>query len=260
MVQASLLLAGRHLRHIPRVPEKLAEATIMPVVFIVIFVYVFGSAIELPGGVDYHEFLISGLFANSMTQSVEGLAISVAEDKKSGLIDRLRVLPISRVSILAGTNVAQLVDNLVALVTLTGLGLVVGWQPHGSPLEIAAAIGLLLLWAFALSWVGTLVGLLVRDGATANTLMFATIFPIMFISGIFVPVGGMPDALRVIGEWSPLAAVAEAARSLFHNATPPVPDVWPLQHPVMATVLWSVIFTVVFAPLAVRRFRRMSST
>jgi ABC-2 type transport system permease protein len=257
MLRESMLLAGRSLTHIKRVPEKLADATIMPVVFIFTFAYVFGSAIDVPGGGSYHEFLIGGMFAQAAFQPLMSLSVGMAEDVRSGIVDRLRALPISRASFLVGRNFADLAERMLGLVVFMLLGVIVGWRVHGSLAEFIGAFALVNLLAFSISWLGTWVGLVVRDGESAQALTFLCFFPVMFLSGIFVPVGGMPAVLRTIGEWSPLTAAATATRRLFHNPVPPVGDVWPLHHPVLTTLLWSAALTAAFAPLAVRRYARM---
>jgi ABC-2 type transport system permease protein len=249
------LLAGRSLRHIPRVPEKLADVTVQPVIFVLLFAFVFGSAISVPGGGNYREYLIGGMFAQGMLGPLLGIAVGMAEDVHSGLVDRLRALPISRISVLAGRALSEIAQIGLGLAVFTTCGLVVGWAPHGTVLETAAAYGLLVLWAFAGVWIGTWLGLVVRDGETAQTIGFTVFFPIMFLSAIFVPIDGLPTPLRQIAEWNPLSAVATATRELFHNPSPSIADVWPLDHPILATVLWSVGLLAVFVPLAVRRYR-----
>jgi ABC-2 type transport system permease protein len=252
------LLAGRSLRHIPRVPEKLADVTIQPIIFVTLFAYVFGSAISVPGGGNYREYLIAGMFAQGMIGPLMGIAVGVSEDVRSGLVDRLRALPISRISVLAGRALAELAQALLGVAVFTAIGLVVGWAPHGSVADTVAAYALLMLWTFAGVWVGILFGLLVRDGETAQALGFTVLFPLMFLSAVFVPIGGLPTPLRQIAEWNPLSAVATAARQLFHNPEPHLLDAWPLRHPALTTVLWSVAIIALCAPLAVRRYRRMA--
>lgn len=250
------LLAGRSLRHIPRIPEKAFGAVILPVVFVVMFSYVFGSAITIPGG-DYHSYLVSGIFAQSMIGTVPGIAVGVASDIRSGLMDRLRTLPISRASVIAGRTIAEMAELAGGIVVVAVCGLIVGWEPHGSVLETAAAFGLLLLAAFAVTWAGTYLGLLVRDPDGADGIAMAFIFPLMFLSGIFVPVAGLPTPLRQFAEINPLTSLATAMRDLFHVPTGPLPDVWTLQHPVLATLGWVVVLMGIFGPLAVRRYQRM---
>ena len=250
------LLAGRSLRHIPRIPEKAFGAVMLPLVFVLLFAYVFGSAIAIPGG-DYHAYLVSGIFAQSMIGTVPGIAVGMASDIRSGLIDRLRTLPISRTSVVAGRTIAELVELIAGMVVVAICGLAVGWAPHGTVLETLGAFGLLLLFAFAVTWAGMFLGLVVRDPDGADGIAMTFIFPAMFLSGIFVPVAGLPSPLRQIAEINPLTALATAVRELFGVATGPLPDVWTLQHPVATSLLWAAAIMAVFIPLAVRRYQRM---
>src|ERR1044071_7528273 len=203
------LLAGRSLRHIPRIPEKAFGAVLLPLVFVLLFAYVFGSAISIPGG-DYHSYLVSGIFAQSMIGTIPGIAVGVASEIRSGLMDRLRTLPISRGSVIAGRTVAELVELIGGMAVVALCGLIVGWGPHGSVLDTLGAFGRLLLMAFAVTWAGVWVGLMVRDPDGADGIAMAVIFPMMFLSGIFVPVAGLPDGLRQIAELNPLTALATA--------------------------------------------------
>jgi len=250
------LLAGRSLRHIPRIPEKAFGAVLMPLVFVLLFAYVFGSAIEVPGG-DYHAYLVSGIFAQTMIGTLPGIAVGVASDIRSGLMDRLRTLPIAGGSVIAGRTVAELVELCAGVVVVALCGLVVGWAPHGSVLDTFAAFGLLLLMAFAMTWAGMWVGLKVRDPDGADGIVMAIIFPAMFLSGIFVPVAGLPDGLRQIAELNPLTALATALRQLFGSPTGPLPDVFTLQHPVITSLLWAALLMAIFVPLSIRRYQRM---
>jgi ABC-2 type transport system permease protein len=250
------LLAGRSLRHIPRIPEKAFGAVLLPLVFVLLFAYVFGSAIHIPGG-DYHSYLVSGIFAQSMIGTLPGIAVGVASDIRSGLMDRLRTLPIARGSVIAGRTVAELVELSGGVVVVALCGLIVGWAPHGSVLETAGAFALLLFMAFAVTWAGVWVGLMVRDPDGADGIVMSIIFPMMFLSGIFVPVAGLPDGLRQIAEINPLTSLATATRELFGSPTGPLPDVFPLQHPVLASPGWAIVLMAVFIPLSVRRYKRM---
>jgi ABC-2 type transport system permease protein len=250
-------LAGRSLRHIPRIPEKALGAVLLPLVFVLLFAYVFGSAIRVPGGGDYHSYLVSGIFAQTMIGTVPGIAVGVASDIRSGLMDRLRTLPISRGSVIAGRTVAELVELVGGMAVVALCGLIVGWAPHGSVLETLAAFGLLLLMAFAVTWAGVWVGLMVRDPDGADGIAMAVIFPAMFLSGIFVPVAGLPDGLRQIAEFNPLTSLATAVRQLFDSPVGPVPDVFTLQHPVITSLGWAAALMAIFVPLSIRRYQRM---
>ncbi|MBE2314721.1 ABC transporter permease [Solirubrobacter sp. CPCC 204708] len=251
------LLAGRSLRHIPRIPEKLFGGLLMPIVFVLLFAYVFGSAIAVPGGGDYHDYLVSGIFAQSMIGTIPGISVGVASDIRSGLMDRLRALPIARASVIAGRTIAELVELCAGLVVVVICGLIVGWAPHGTILETLAAFALLIVTAFGVTWVGVWIGLMVRDPDGADGIALSIIFPLMFLSGIFVPVEGLPDGLRQVAEWNPLTALATACRELFGSPTGDVPDVWPLQHPVLASLAWAALLTAIFVPLSVRRYQRL---
>jgi ABC transporter DrrB family efflux protein len=250
------LLAGRSLRHIPRIPEKALGAVLLPLVFVLLFAYVFGSAIHIPGG-DYHSYLVSGIFAQSMIGTLPGIAVGVASDIRSGLMDRLKTLPIARGSVIAGRTIAEMVELMAGTAVVALCGLLVGWEPHGTVLETMAAFGLLWLMAFAVTWAGVFLGLLVRDPDGADGIAMTIIFPAMFLSGIFVPVAGLPTPLREIAEINPLTSLATAVRELFGSATGPLPDVFTLQHPVITSLLWAAAFLAIFAPLAVRRYQRM---
>ncbi|MDA0182469.1 ABC transporter permease [Solirubrobacter phytolaccae] len=251
------LLSGRSLRHIPRIPEKVFGTLLMPLVFVLLFAYVFGSAIDVPGGGDYHEYLVSGIFAQAMIGTIPGIAVGVASDIRSGLMDRLRALPISRGSVVAGRTVAELVELIAGTLVTVACGLIVGWAPHGSVLETLGAFGLLIVMAFAVTWAGVWLGLMVRDPDGADGIAMSIIFPMMFLSGIFVPVGGLPDGLRQIAEWNPVTALATACRDLFGSPTGIVPDVWPLQHPILASLAWAAALLAIFVPLSVRRYRSL---
>ncbi len=255
----TLLLAERSLRHIPRVPEKLADATIMPIVFIFTFAYVFGSAITIPGGGSYREYLLGGMFAQGAIQPLQGLAVGVAEDIRTGIVDRLRALPIGRAAFLTGRNLADLAERVLGSLVFVPLALIVGWRVHTGPGDVIAAFGLIQLLAFSFSWIGTWVGLIARSGEGAQQMLFIAVFPLMFVSGIFVPTTGMPTVLRWIAEYNPLSSAATATRQLFGNPVGQVPDVWPQQHAVVATIGWSLLFIALFGPLAIRRYRRLAN-
>ena len=206
----------------------------------------FGSAITIPGGGDYHAYLVSGIFAQSMMGTVPGIAVGVASDIRSGLMDRLRTLPIARGSVIAGRTIAEMVELAGGIVAVAICGLIVGWAPHGSVLETAGAFGLLLLAAFAVTWAGTYLGLLVRDPDGADGIAMAFIFPLMFLSRD-LRAGRRPAVgLREFAEINPLTSLATAMRELFHCPTGPLPDVWTLQHPILTTLGWVVVLMGVF--------------
>jgi ABC-2 type transport system permease protein len=172
-------------------------------------------------------------------------------------MDRLRALPIARGSVIAGRTVAELVELSAGMVVIAVCGLIVGWAPHGSIADTLGAFGLLLLVAFAVTWAGMWIGLMVRDPDGADGIAMTVIFPMMFLSGIFVPVAGLPDGLRQIAEFNPLTTLATATRQLFGSPTGPIPDVWMLQHPVWASLGWAALLMGIFVPLSIRRYKRM---
>jgi ABC-2 type transport system permease protein len=255
----SLLLAGRILRYIPRAPEQLADVTVMPVVMIVLFGFIFGSAIHLPGTVNYRDYLIPGMFTGAMLGTLSGLMVAVAGDARSPYADRLRSLPIRPVAILLGRLIAELATSILGLAVLVIAGYVAGWRPHATGAGFAAAMGLLIVWSFASSWLGCLLGLLVRDAESAGAIGSVVIFPLMLLSGNFVPAGSMPLPLRLIASWNPMTATSTAVRDLLHNPAPGVPHLWMLAHPVPATLLFSAALVAICAPLALRRFAALTS-
>jgi ABC-2 type transport system permease protein len=256
-VKNTLVLTRRSIARIAREPEQLLDVTIQPVIFVLLFTYVFGSAIVLPGGGNYHEYLIGGMFGMSMAGTAPGTAVGISTDMKSGLIDRFRSLPISRSAVLAGRVVSDLGTQVIGVVVLIVTGLAVGWGIHNGLSDALAAIGLSLLIAFAMTWAGACAGMLLANPEAAQAMGFIVFFPLAFISNAFVPTQGMPGWLQTVANWNPLSAVAASCRSLFGNPNPAASiSAWPMQHPELATVLWSVGLIVVFAPLAVRLYRR----
>jgi ABC transporter DrrB family efflux protein len=258
-VADGLVIAWRTLKRVPRIPELAVFAILQSIMFVVLFAFVFGGAIPLPGGGSYREYLIAGMFAQGMFGPVMGIAVGMAEDVRTGIVDRLRALPISRVAVLAGRALSELAQVVLGLAVFTACGLVVGWEPHGTVLDMVAAYALLVLWAFAGVWIGTLLGMVVRSAEAAQTVGFTVLFPMMFLSAIFVPIAGLPTPLKQVAEWNPLSAVAGAMRELFHNPSPVVSEAWPLVHPIAATIMWSAGLIAVCVPLAVRRYRRLAS-
>jgi ABC-2 type transport system permease protein len=255
----AFVLARRGVARIVREPSQLLDVTVQPVIFVLLFVYVFGSAITLPGGGDYHEYLIGGMFGMALVGTAQGTAVGVSNDMATGLIDRFRSLPIARSAVLAGRVLADLLTEVIAIVVLVITGLAVGWGIHNGIADALLAFGLCLLIAFAMTWVGACAGMLVKNPEAAQAAGFIFFLPLVFVSNTFVPTQGMPAWLRVVANWNPVSAVASACRDLFGNPNPSS-DVaaWPMQHPVLATIVWSVGLIAVFAPLAVHSYRRKS--
>jgi ABC-2 type transport system permease protein len=252
------VIARRGLLHMRRQPEALSDATIQPVMFVLLFAFVFGGAISVPGGGSYKEFLMGGIFAQTIVFGCFGVALALSNDRNNGAIDRFHSLPIQRSSVLAGHAVANLIRSLLPIGFMTVTGFVVGWRIHSGPLDILAAYGLMLAFSFAMIWVGVLLGSLVPTPEGVQGVAFVVIFPVTFIASTFVPTSTLPSVLKTIAEWNPTSALANALRHLFENpgGTAPPDAVWPLVHPVAYTLIWAVGIVLVCAPLAVRAYQR----
>jgi ABC-2 type transport system permease protein len=256
LVSDSLVLARRNLEHVRQIPEKLLDVTLQPIMFVLLFAFVFGGVISIPEG-DYTEYLIGGILIQTLAFGMMGPGVSIATDLGEGIVDRLRSLPTSRAAYLIGHFLAELAAAMVGLVVLATTGLIVGWSIHAGVLEIAGGTALLVLFASAMIWVGTLLGVTARSPDAVQGFVFMTVFPLTFLSNAFVPASGLPDGLQQVAEWNPISAVVAATRTLFGNPTAlPADAPWPLEHPVVAAVLWSVALLAIAAPLSVRRFRR----
>jgi ABC transporter DrrB family efflux protein len=247
----TVVLARRNLMRIPRQPDLLIAYTVQPVMFVLLFVYVFGGAIQTPG-FDYVDFLMPGIIVQSIAFGGFVTAIGLSEDVKKGLIDRFRSLPMSRAAVLLGRTFSDILLNCLSLVVLLSVGFLAGFNFVDATLgQIALGIVLLLFLGYAFSWIFALVGLYSSTPETANSIGFTLIFPLTFASSVFVPVESMPDGLRQIAIANPFTTVSDAVRSLWLN-TPPNTDVW------MAFV-WCAVLTGVFAPLAVARYRKVAA-
>ena len=257
------VVAKRNLIKIKRVPDLLVFTTMSPIMFVLLFAYVFGSAIAVPG-VDYREFLIAGIFAQTVVFGATITGAGLAEDMQKGIIDRFRSLPMSRSAVLVGRTGSDVLNNVITLFVMSMTGLLVGWRIRTSVPEALAGFLLLLLFAYAFSWVFACVGLLVPSPEVVNNASFIVIFPVTFIANTFVPSQSLPTVLRHIAEWNPVSAVTQAARQAFgnlpeHSAAYPEPTAWSLQHPFLYTLGWVVLLLAVFVPLAVRLYKRAAS-
>jgi ABC-2 type transport system permease protein len=256
-VSDSLVLTWRSVARIAREPETLMDVTVQPVMFVLLFAYVFGGAIGLPGGGSYHEYLIGGMFGMGIAGSAPGTAVALVADMKEGIIDRFRSLPMSRAAVLLGRTTADLLTQVIGALVIAATGLAIGWRIHTGPADALTAIGLALLFGYAFTWAGVCLGLVLRSVEAAQQLGFILFLPLTFISNAFVPTQGMPAWLQVIADWNPFSAVAAACRRLFGNPDPSaLVHAWPMQHPELATLLWSAALLVVFLPLAVRLYAR----
>jgi ABC-2 type transport system permease protein len=242
----ALTLAKRNLTHLVRLPQLLVFATIQPVMFVLLFTFVFGGAIDTPG--DYIDFLMPGIFVQTVTFGATQTGVGLADDLGKGLIERFRTLPMSRSAVLAGRTLSDLARNAMVVLLMFVVGTLVGFSPEGGVLSVLAAAGVVLLFSFALSWMAALVGLSATDAETAQTTMFPLLFPLVFASSAFVPTDSMPGWLRVWADHQPVSATVDAARALTQGVAT-AGDVLP-------SIAWSLAIIAVFAPLAVRRYRR----
>ncbi|MET3861243.1 ABC transporter DrrB family efflux protein [Dietzia sp. 2505] len=248
-------LVRRNLFHIRRQPENLADVTIQPVMFVLLFAYVFGGAIAVAGGVNYREWLLPGIMAQTMAFSSFVVASGLCNDLNKGIIDRFRTLPIQRASILIARSASSLIHSSIGVVVMSLTGLVVGWRIRSGIVDAVLGYLILLGFGFVMIWIGIVVGSRLKTIESVNGVMFTTIFPITFLANTFAPPESMPSWLRPVAEWNPLASVVQAMRELWGNAPAVGPDAaLPLQHPVLASLLWIVGLTVIIAPIAVKAF------
>jgi ABC-2 type transport system permease protein len=255
-----LVLTGRNLVHIAREPLQLSDVTIQPVLFTLLFVYVFGSGVVLPGGGSYKEFAIAGLLALNITTSAMGTAVGLSTDLNTGVIDRFRTLPMWRAAVLVGRSVADLSTAALCTLIVAATGLVIGWRPDASIPSVIAGFALFLLFSYALSWGCGCLGIVSKGPESAQGIGLVILFPLAIVSNGLVPTQHMPTILRAIADWNPVSAVTAAARQLWGNPNPSATiHAWPMQHPVAASLLWSVALLVIFAPLATLLYRRRTT-
>jgi ABC-2 type transport system permease protein len=258
-VSDSLALTRRNLTHVRHVPEKLIDVTLQPLMFVLLFAYVFGGAIDVSGG-SYHEYLMGGIIVQTLTFAIMGTSVGLADDMGKGVIDRFRSLPMARSAVLAGRTLADMIANLLALAMLVVAGLIVGWGVHDGIASATAGFALVLLFSYAMTWAGVLLGLLVRTPDAAQGFVFVVIFPLTFLANTFVSTQDLPSGLREVAEWNPISAVAAAVRDLFGNPTGlPADAAWPLEHAIPVALAWSVAILAVCVPLALRRYRRATA-
>ena len=249
-IEDTWVLAVRNLKRIPRAPDLLVSFTLQPVMFVLLFTYVFGGAIETPGH-DYVDFLIPGLIAQTMFFGGFVTAIGLADDLKKGLIDRFRSLPMSRAAVLAGRTLADVATNMLSLAVMVAVGLIVGFSFDASPFEIVAGILLMLLFGYAFSWIFAYFALVASSAEAAQAIGFMVIFPLTFISSAFVPIDTLPDGLRQFAEVNPFTIAVDAMRALW------IGD--PAGNSIWGAVVWSLGLIAVFSWLAVRRYKRAVS-
>ncbi len=252
-------MTRRNLVHIFREPMQLSDVTIQPVLFTVLFIYIFGGAIPIPGG-SYKDFILAGLLALNLTTSTMGTAVGLATDLHEGIIDRFRVLPMWRPAVLVGRSLADLLTACLCALVVAVTGLAVGWRTSAGPLPIIGGFALVLFFAYALSWIAACVGLSSKSPESAASFGFIVLFPLAFVSNAMVPTQHMPGWLQAVADWNPVSAVTAGARQLWHNPNPSGSiSAWPMQHPIEASLAWSVLILALAAPLAARIFRRRTT-
>ncbi|MEV4823722.1 ABC transporter permease [Micromonospora sp. NPDC049274] len=250
-------MTRRNMIHVIRAPEELILYFSLPIMFVLVFGYVFGSGMQVSGGGNYREFLLPGVFVMTMLYGLGATASGVALDLSRGVVDRFRSMPMARSALMTGRSAADLLRALLEMSTLLVCGLLVGWQWRQGVGKALLAVGLLLLLRVAITWVGIYLALLVRNPDTVGVIVFPAAFPFTAISNVFVSPELMPAVIGTISQWNPLSATVAAIRELFGN--PGLGgDSWPAEHAMLLAVVWPVLLIATFAPLAVRRYRRLS--
>jgi ABC transporter DrrB family efflux protein len=259
-VADSAVITKRNLIKIKRVPDLLVFTTLSPIMFVLLFAYVFGGAIDVPG-VGYKEFLIAGIFAQTVVFGSTFTGYSLAEDLQKGIIDRFRSLPMAPSAVLFGRTASDVAINVISLAVMAVSGLIVGWRIHTGFFQALGGFLLILAFAYAISWVMAWVGLLVRTPEIVNNAAFIIIFPVTFIANTFVPASTLPEPLKTFANWNPVSAVTQAAREAFGNTSPQLPpaDNWAMQNPEAYTLIWVALMLAFFIPLSVRQYRRAAS-
>jgi ABC-2 type transport system permease protein len=260
------VVTKRNLIQTIRVPELLFFSLVQPVIFVLMFAYVFGGAIPVPGddsGNAYRQYLVPGIFGQTVAFAAAASTVGLSEDMHKGIIDRFRSLPMTASAVLFGRTSADALRQILVLVVLSVTGYVVGWRIENGFSDAVIAYLLLLLFAYTVSWIGSWVGLYMPNPETANTAGLIWLFPLTFLSNAFVPLAGMPPVIQTIAEWNPVSSLVLACRQLFGNPTGLAPydpnAAWPMQHPVAYTLISCIGLIVLFAPLAVRRYRRTTA-
>lgn len=254
----ALTVAGRSLRQIRRVPERLSDVTIQPVMFVLLFAEVFGTAITVPGGGSYHEYLLPGIVAQSTVFGCFGASVSMATDLHEGFVDRLRSLPISRSSIITGRLLAELATAVFGLAVTLVVGVIVSWRVHRGLGHTLLGLLVLAVFLIAMTWLGLLIGMLVRSPDAVPGILFPVLFPVTFLANTFVPLRGLPGWLQAVAEWNPVSAVVAACRGQFGNPNPGIGS-WPLRHALPVSLGWGIGLIVLFGGLALLRWRRLSA-
>jgi len=254
------VVTKRNLIKIKRIPDLLIFSTIQPIMFVVLFAYVFGGAIRLQG-VNYREYLMAGIFTQTVAFGSMITAIGLADDLQKGIIDRFRSLPMSRAAVLIGRTSSDLINNLFVLVIMVACGLLVGWRAHTNPLKVVAGFALLLAFGYAMSWLAAVIGLSVRSVEVAQSAGFIWLFPVTFLSNAFISTDTLPKMLRPVADWNPMSSIVLALRDLWGNSALGTGrgSGFPAEHPILLSVLWIGGLLVIFVPLAISKYRKATT-
>jgi ABC-2 type transport system permease protein len=258
-LEDGLVLTWRYLKRIPRIPELAIFAVLQSILFVLLFSVVFGGAIPLPGGASYTEYLMPGIFVQTLTFASATTAIGMTEDLHKGIIDRFRSLPMARSGVLFGRTVSDVIYNLGILIVLMVTGLIVGWSVNNGLPAFLVGVLLCLAYAFVMSWVGVWMGLRLPSVEVAQQVSFMVILPLTFISNVFVPIATLPDWLQPFAAWNPVSTLTASLRELWGNPNPFSATGLPAQFPILITIGWMVLLVAIFAPMAVRKYRSISS-
>jgi len=257
-VADGLVVTWRNLKRIPRIPELAIFAIVQSIMFVLLFAFVFGGAIPLPGGGDYTEYLMPGIFAQTIVFAAATTAIGITDDINKGLLDRFRSLPMARSAVLSGRMLSDVVYNAGILVVLMVSGFAIGWRWHTGIPELLAGIALLLVFALAMSSIGVWLGLRAASVEVAQQISFTVLFPITFVSNVFVPPSTLPDWLQPVAEWNPVSTLTAATRELWGNPNPYVGSGLPAEQPILVTLVVAAAIVAITLPLGVRRYRNLS--
>jgi ABC transporter DrrB family efflux protein len=255
------VLTRRNLVHVRREPAQLSDVTVQPILFTLLFTQLFGAAMVLPGGGSYTDFAIGGLLImNLVTSAPMGTAVGLGTDISTGIIDRFRTLAMRRSAIVAGRTFSDLLASVVCAFFVALAGLIVGWRPDSGLLGVLAGFAVALLFGYSLSWFGACIGLAVKGPESAQSIGLIILFPLAFVSNAFVPTNNLPTWLGKIAAWNPVSAAGAAVRTLWGNPNPSSTiQEWPMQHPVLAAILWSVLILGVCSVVATRLFTRRTT-
>lgn len=257
----AVVLTRRNLVHVRREPAQLSDVTVQPILFTLLFTQLFGAAMVLPGGGSYVDFAVGGLLImNLATSAPMGTAVGLGSDISTGIIDRFRTLAMRTSAIVAGRTFSDLLASIMCAFFVAFAGLIVGWRPENGLLGLLAGFGIALLFGYALSWFGACIGLAVKGPESAQSIGLIILFPLAFVSNVFVPTNNLPTWLRTVAAWNPVSAVAAAVRELWGNPNPSstMPQ-WPMQHPIAAALIWSLAILGICAVVATRLFKRRTS-